>query len=184
VTVKEWDYSVSPPILVEVDLDGNGTTDTDAQEAGAPLRRPIYEFVIDAFVDQSCRVANTDPFAADPNMRHWLCYRTASLFPDGHITTPILVKQDLGDPLIGAGIPAYGEGVRTMMSSLPSNFSYFGPRCDRHETLSVSRYFKRDRVIDAAGRQVSYHVAVQEFIAGVYTSIYFDPGVTFRACAP
>lgn len=184
VTVQEWDYSFSPPLLVDVDLDANGTIDTDAQEAGVPLRRPVYEFVIDAFVDQSCLAANTDPAAADPNRRHWLCYRSSSLYPAGHITTPILVKQDLADPLVGAGIPSFAEGVRTMMGSLPANFWYFGPQCGRHATLSASRYFKRDRVSDGMGRQVTYHRAVQELIAGTYVSIYFDPGVTFRACPP
>ncbi len=184
VTVQEWDFGLVPPALVDVDLDGNGVIDTDAQESGAPLRRPLYENVINAFVDQSCLAANTDPLAADPGQRHWLCYRSAPLYEDGHITTPILVKQDLGDPLVSAGIPAFPDGIRTTMGSLPGNFAYFGPHCNHHETLSHGQRFKRDRVIDAAGRVVSYHTAIAEFVAGAYVSIYFEPGVTTRNCAP
>lgn len=184
VTVQEWDFSFVPPMLVDVDLDGNGTIDTDAQEAGAPLRRPLYESPIKAFVDQSCLAANTDPLAGDPDRRHWLCYRSAPLYEDGHITTPILVKQDLGDPLVGAGVPAFADGVRATMNALPASFSHFGPHCNHHETLSHGQRFKRDRVIDAAGRVVSYHSAITEFVAGAYVSIYFEPGVTTRMCAP
>lgn len=183
-TVQEWDYSSSPAVLVDVDLDGNGVVDDHDLEAGAPLRRPVYEFLLNAFLDESCATANTDPLAPDPNQRHWLCYRTSSLYPGGYITTPILVKQDLADPLTGGGIPAYGEGIRTMMSSLASNFEYFGPRCGHHETLTHQGRFNGDRVIDALGIETSYHRAISWFLAGTYSSIFFDPGVTGTACAP
>ncbi|MEM7355996.1 MAG: pectin acetylesterase-family hydrolase [Acidobacteriota bacterium] len=182
-TVQEWDLSV--PVLVDVDLDANGVIDTHDREAGTALRRNVYETILDAFVDQSCAAANTDPLAPDPNQRHWLCHTAVPLFEDGHITTEILIKQDLADSVMSAGIPAFGEGVRTTMGSTPANFYYFGPKCGHHETLSNTSRFKGDRVTDpVVGRTVSYHTAIAEFIDGLYTSIYHQPGVTIRSCAP
>ena len=180
VTVQEWDMSINA--LVDVDLDGNGNPDTDAREADVPLRRPVYESLIDAFIDQSCLAANTDPTAADPNQRHWLCYRSAWLFPSGEIATPMLVKQDLTDSVVGGLVPAFDEGTRAQMLDLPAHHPYFGPQCGHHETLSHGRNFKRDRVLDGLGRDVSYHTAIAEFIAGTYGSIFYEPGVTFRRC--
>jgi hypothetical protein len=81
---------MSIPTLVDVDLDDNGVVDDDAVEAGAPLRRPVYEDIVNAFVDESCAAASTDPTAADPRPRIWLCYSSSALFPDDHVTNPAL----------------------------------------------------------------------------------------------
>ncbi len=184
-TVQEWDLGPGVPTLVDVDLDGNGVVDTYSKEARIPLRRPVYESILSVFSDQSCVAANTDALAPDPNRRHWLCYTSVPLFEDGHVTTPILVKQDLTDSVMSGSLPAFDDGVRATMGTLPANFYYFGPQCGHHETLSSTTRFGGDRVLDpATGREVSYHSAIADFIQGIYTSIYHQPGVTTKSCAP
>ena len=106
------------------------------QEAGTASRRFLYERIVNAFVDQTCLGRPPVPGLADPDQRDWICYRASEMYARGDITTPLLTKQDLIDPLIMGATPNFSIGAVETLTTASANIRHFGPRCGHHETLS------------------------------------------------
>ncbi len=185
MTVTEWDgtFTMGSPDYVNADVDMNGTTDTHRREAGAASRRYLYETYVNAFLDQTCLGQAPVAGLADPDQRDWICNQNSALYARGDITTPLLIKQDLADPLIMGSTPNFEIGVVETLTTASPNIQHFGPWCGHHETLSSGGTFHSDRILDGASRDVSYHTAISEFIAGTYVSIYHQPGITTAVCS-
>lgn len=109
-----------------VDADGNGKM--DLQDGAEELYSQIQ--VVNGFVDASCEAGGGT----------WECLLLSEVLPD--LSTPIHVKQDMSDPLVGTWLN-YKDGVTSDYTDwrVAGDPAFFAPDCGRHDTLSTQKYY-------------------------------------------